>query len=294
MSETEDPDQPEGYSEDVPEADIDAYWTPERMRDATPLPIERPEHSPGLPDRSDPPPPPIIIPPNLPDSLNLAATAAADPVQNPKQWPYSAIGKLFMTFKNKDFVGSGFAVTGSKSVLMTAGHCVYSDSLGGWANRVIFCPSYVNGETPTRFFNVRVIASRGWINNHDYNYDFGAVVVSGDMYTNRGNLGLTFNQPYYSGRWTSVGYPDDPPYPGHTMYQTTGDYARWSSWTVAMNNNNMTRGCSGGPWQLAGQPGMINGLNSYRFANEPDYMYTPYFSTAAHAIWWCAVTGGHC
>src|SRR2546421_723304 len=64
-------------------------------------------------------------------------------------FPYSAIGKLFMTFPNapganKNYQGSAWAI-GEKAIF-TAGHCLFDHTLGGAANAVVFAGHYRQGQ----------------------------------------------------------------------------------------------------------------------------------------------------
>lgn len=277
------------------------YWTEDRIKKAIPLPKPKVNKDPKkklseITSEGIPLSPPIQIHPNLPMGPEPPDVPLPEQtgtvVSNPNAWPYAAIGKLFMTFNGQDYQGSGFSVTGSKSVLMTAGHCVYDQSINQWASNLMIALSYSPNSVGAQFAAVTLVTLVGWVNNQGQAYDIGAAIVDGDMFTGRGNLGLLFNQPQNTGPWTAVGYPANAPYPGNTMYQSVGSYiGAGASGTIGMNNNDMGGGASGGPWLVNSNWGYVNGLQSYDYNNPDTDEYSPYFGAGAYNVWLCAVSG---
>ena len=88
------------------------------------------------------------------------------------------------------------------------------------------------------------------------------------------------NYPPDQGPYRSLGYPREP-VPGHAfngehMWQSLGGYINGTN-PICMRNN-MTRGCSGGPWIVTNnRKSYANGMNSFRCDTEPGTMYSPYF-----------------
>jgi V8-like Glu-specific endopeptidase len=292
MAKDQAPQQPVTQDAEQSTEEVLEYWTEERMREAEPVPRPQPD----LP----PKPRPEVTPGGeavgaafqVPPNTTLLPQQTANPVSNPGSWPYSAIGKLFMTMGNLDYVGSGFSVSGSKSVFMTAGHCVYDNGGSGWATNVMIALSYSPSSPGAQFSAIKLVTLQGWISGAGYAYDIGAGVVSGDMFSGRGNLGILFNQPANTGPWTAVGYPQAPPYPGNTMYQTAGSYiGPGDPGTIGMNNNDMGGGSSGGPWLVNSNWGYVNGLQSYDYGSPATDEYSPYFGVGAYNVWVCAVAG---
>lgn len=60
------------------------------------------------------------------------------------------------------------------------------------------------------------------------------------------------------------------------MWRCTGEYV--SGFNPVKMENNMTEGCSGGPW-VSSRDGRLyaTGLNSFRWRSEPETMNSPYF-----------------
>jgi len=274
------------------EADMSEFWTSERMANAIPLPVPRMplggglESGPSLEEGER-----IIVPPNSVSVAEKGDTAAtiAQPVPNPGSWPYACVGKMFMSFGGTGYVASGWCASGSAYVFGTAGHCVYDTSTDQWATNVMFCPSYTPNGPGDKYYATKLVTLVGWATNHNFAYDIGFVVVSKSMFENRGNLGLVFTKG--TGPFTAVGYPANAPFPGNQMYKATGN-AVPSTTGIAMNNNDMGGGSSGGPWMInyQGQFGYVNGVQSYHNDNPHVIEHSPsYGGQGAYNAWRCAV-----
>ena len=61
-------------------------------------------------------------------------------------YPWSAIVKLHITWDGQSTLGSGAMI--DKNHVLTAGHCVYSQSQGGWADSIKIVPGADNGNEP--------------------------------------------------------------------------------------------------------------------------------------------------
>lgn len=200
-------------------------------------------------------------------------------VSNTSAAPYSTVGKMYMTFNNEKYVGTGWVV--AEQAVFTAGHCVYEKSLGGWADKILFVPQFNNGSAPVgRWTGTTIHSLKGWTNNRDFKYDMGAFQVNKPIRPKTGSLGWMANYPPNQGAYTSIGYPAQtiPGYNfnGNKMWQCVGDYIGGSN-PIRMHNN-MTGGCSGGPWVVTKNRKLYaNGLNSFRYTSQPNHLYTPYF-----------------
>jgi hypothetical protein len=162
-----------------------AYWTPERMRNAKPHPMEvvPDPNAAKVPDSGATGPPGADkagFPDNHPSALlsgdgfaalvytgafaGESATATRDAYAYPfphntfrvpdylygtsaYYFPYAAIGKVYFTnYALQNMMCSGSSI-GGRAVL-TAGHCV-SDGSGHFHTKLIFIPSWRNGLEPT-------------------------------------------------------------------------------------------------------------------------------------------------
>jgi hypothetical protein len=180
--------------------------------------------------------------------------------------PNTQIGKLYFDTDPTSGVRwswcTGSAVnSGNKSLVLTAGHCVYDVGNRRWYTNSFFVPGYENGARPYGAWTVRIQSTtRNYFNTGASADDMAAVVVNrnaGVALVNRvGGHGISFNQPVNRFR-TSFGYPiTDWRWPGWTssgedMYYCQGTDSYFSSGAFAgqmLLGCRMTGGSSGGPW----------------------------------------------
>jgi V8-like Glu-specific endopeptidase len=92
--------------------------------------------------------------------------------------PYKAICKLYMKAANGDnLIGTGFLTHSNK--LYTAGHCVFSQTRGGWMRSITVVPGKSGLREPFgRYKAVRVYAASEWVNSGSVRYDMGAIKLS--------------------------------------------------------------------------------------------------------------------
>lgn len=124
---------------------------------------------------------------------------------------------LITAADNTNWIGTGWFI--SPNVLITAGHCVYingSDVPGqnGWVSRIRVIPGR-NGSTKpfgeatsTHFYSVR-----GWTENGDPEYDYGAIVLGSDLGAQTGWLGFgVYGDDDLRSTVANIsGYPGDKP-----------------------------------------------------------------------------------
>lgn len=252
-----------GASEIEPE-EIEDYWTPERVKNAIPKPHDKPEPS-GQPETTE------------------TTEAAPAKVANPATPPYLACGKLLFTWNGQNYVGSASAI--DEHVLVTAAHNIYDfddRGKGSYSTNVLFYAAY-SGPPPSYSFPYDVaLAPGGWVNqakgSRPHQYDYAMVRIPKSM---KALTPLTMQvniRPTSQSQWEAIGYPGSPA-DGKTMYEVRGTYFKEKEpGTVGMTNNDMAKGCSGGPWLVVdnGLQFLVNGVNSY----GADQMYSPYFDGA--------------
>ncbi|GAB2928702.1 hypothetical protein GCM10027280_15200 [Micromonospora polyrhachis] len=302
---------------------LSAYWTPERMRAARPIEqrlkddTQQPHLAPGA-TVSAPTAnrvageaavthklrgKPLTVPPHKPETEPVPAnvvtgstgTATANAVAGaPSKPEYSVfhavartMGKVFLNHKGTDYVCSAGLVIGSgKSLVWTAGHCVYD--AGAYAANWIFVPAYSDGQrfprqaAPYGYWYARTLfAQTDWVTKRDWHGDVGAAIVWPNSEGKKiqdllGAQGISFNLPYYPYS-NAFGYPADPPYDGENLYQVVGQ-AYDAGASIIYMANTMTGGSSGGYWltNFDGNWGTVNGHNSFAEDDSP-YMYSPYY-----------------
>ena len=262
------------------QAKVQAYWTPARMRAATPADAGSVKGSEAAPDRGT--------------STKVAGTAAKKPGQPVVNASVtSTTGKVFFSMGGYNYVCSGAATSsGNRSVVTTAGHCV-KDGAGAWATNWAFVPAYNNGSRPYGTWTARtLVTTNGWANQGDINYDGGFAVMNalnGRYLTDVvGGQGIAFNQPrglYYS----AYGYPAEAPFNGQTLRSCAG-YAQDDIYGGTQSQRipcDMTGGSSGGPWLTSGY---INSVNSFGYNGLRNQMFGPYFGSAIQSAYSAAAT----
>ena len=133
-------------------------------------------------------------------------------------YPYRAIASLLITGRDgTQWIGTGWFI--SPRTLITAGHCVYIKNSGvagrdGWVKTIEVMPGRDGSRLPfgsvtsSQFWSVR-----GWGDNGDENYDYGAIVLPTPMGNVVGTFGFgAFNDGTLRGAVVNVtGYPGDKP-----------------------------------------------------------------------------------
>jgi V8-like Glu-specific endopeptidase len=218
------------------------------------------------------------------------------PRDGESSYPLSTVGKVFFTNAyGQNMVCSGTAVVSTnKSVVDTAGHCLYWD--GGWVRNVIFCPLYDNGNTPYGCWAARELeVPSDWIDAspNDLHHDFGIAVVSpnsqGTLTDLVGGAGWAYNQtisqPFYA-----YGYPAGYPFDGQTRKScdtgSKGKSWQYAGGTVVSIPCDMTGGSSGGPWFIKINGNWyLNGHNDFTSTIQPGHMFSPYYDDTWYALY---------
>ncbi|MDA0182735.1 hypothetical protein OJ997_20655 [Solirubrobacter phytolaccae] len=254
------------------------YWTPERMQAAKPAE----QRFGGAAARTEA------------EAAPLPWTSAE--VTTPyTQAPTSTHGKVFFTLGGGDYVCSGTALlSGNKSVVWTAGHCV-NEGPGAFATNWEFVPAYKDGSAPLGVYVAEnLFTTSGWGNSGDFSYDLGAAVVApagGTALTDRvGGRGIAFNYSR-SQTYNSYGYPAAPPFSGERLWrcnstlQTQDTGANPATLGIGCD---MTGGSSGGGWIVGSS---VYSVNSYGYDNQPNVMYGPYQGSVAQSLYNAASAG---
>lgn len=265
-----------------------AYWTPERMAAAVPVEMEAeapPEidsvlegvSAQGFEMRAQ-----ESAAATAEAALDLTAPAAGFEtarVADRSEFPFSAVGKLYMRLNGIDQAGSAWVI-GSRAIF-TAAHCVYAEEGNDtWASRVLFVPQYHRGGEPVGSWAANSIHTlAGWARRGaDMRaYDLGAVMLERPIAPTTGAIGW-IAEPASVTAYMALGYPRDwvsPQYPfdGEEMWGCLG---RASGGTAPRMANNLTRCASGGPW-LVKQGNQIHAAGLTSFRPQPQVAQSPRF-----------------
>jgi V8-like Glu-specific endopeptidase len=260
---------------------VERFWTPERMRQATPLDtVSRSAGSMRAVRRG---------------LSQITPASAADPgdAWNGGGRVTHTVGRVFFIYQGSAASCSGDAVTSAnKSTVITAGHCVKLD--GKWHKNWVFVPGYHNGKAPYgKWTAMRTLTTPQWKAREDLNYDVGAAVVNrlgGRKLTDVvGGQGIAFNQKRGQQMY-DFGYPAATPYDGTKLIYCSG-----TTIDDPLTSNDqgllcdMTGGSSGGPWFLKFNEttgtGIQNSVNSFKYNFLPTHMFGPYFGDDAKNLY---------
>ena len=252
-------------------AAVQRYWTPERMRSAIPA------------DRT-------LSGTFAPAAKKRPRAGSAVQVPPPyTSYPTSTNGKVFFTEGGLNYVCSGTALlSGNKSVVWTAGHCVH-DGASNFHTNWAFVPAYADGSRPYGTWTGRqLLTTNGWATSGDFSFDNGAAVVNlngGQALTDVvGGRSPSFNYARNQ-TYVSHGYPAAPPFNGQRLYTCTSPliYDDTSANPPTMGIDcDMTGGSSGGGWTVNGS---LESVNSYGYSTLPNVMFGPYQGSVSQALY---------
>jgi len=281
------------------------FWTPARMRVASPLAL--PQQA-GSPDYSAPRPKPRALPQS--SRLDLSNTLAPSaprgggkvqigdrppfqsgevPLGQQTTYPTSTNGRMFGKLPGIGLYSCSGTVVSSKSqsVVLTAGHCVF-DQGAGFAKRVIFVPAYHDRDRPFGTWSAqRLVATKGWQRVTNYNYDYAALALrkSGGKTVGSvvGEQGVAFDQARQQ-TFQAIGYPFNFS-KAELMWNCVADFAgvdprdRFAGKPDNGIGCDMSSGASGGGWFIRDTAGgqYINSVTSFGYRAIKKVLFGPYF-----------------
>ncbi|MFI2076468.1 MULTISPECIES: trypsin-like serine peptidase [Streptomyces] len=266
------------------------FWTPERMRSATPLDLVT--VSAGAP--------------SAPRSAGRATTVAPTaPSAHVRSFPQAGgpwtgggavvktSGRVFFSFQGRTASCSADAVTSrNASTVVTAGHCVKYQ--GNWHTDWTFAPGYHDGQAPYGTWSAtKTLSTPQWVASEDMNFDVGFAVVGrldGKSLTDvTGAQGLSFNGGYNKAMY-AFGFPAAAPYDGTRLIHCSGNSSK--DFLLTKDHGlgcNMTGGSSGGPWftsfDEATGTGLQASVNSFGYTFLPNRMFGPYFGDEVKSVY---------
>ena len=226
------------------------YWTPDRMRSATPADVLVADRVASTPASEVAKGDPVTYgkPAPVPD---------VDLFRGQQRRPSSNIGKVFFTLGGRNYVCSANSVSASNgSVVSTAGHCVHGGH-GKFASRWVFVPAYENGAAPYgKWAATAFSAPTQWTKGGDISYDTAFVTVAPlereARSRRRSAASAIAFDPARGLAYEAFGYPAAAPFDGQTLKSCAGTasddpYGQTQSQGIPCD---MTGGSSGGPWFL--------------------------------------------
>jgi hypothetical protein len=255
---------------------VEEYWTAERMENAIPAREQRAGEPRG--------------------QAKKAPRGTAQQIAPPyTSAPTRTNGKVFFTDDGLNYVCSGTALlSGNKSTVWTAGHCVH-DGAQNFHTNWAFVPAYADGQRPYGTWTARdLFTTSGWADGGDFSYDNGAAVVStngGSSLTDVvGGRDIVFNYNR-SQTYAAHGYPAASPFNGQRLWVCSSPlrYNDTSADPATMGIDcDMTGGSSGGGW-IAGDA--VASVNSYGYRTLPNVMFGPYQGSISQSLYTQAASG---
>jgi hypothetical protein len=274
------------------QARIAKYWTAERIASAKPRDFVRTADG-------------KFVPKAKPGSGTGASWTGGGPV-------VQRTGKVLFTMAGSNWVCSASAVNDGRStysLVLTAGHCAYDETNGGFATNWTYVPSYDTSPTFTCgqttygcWMSQGLVVDSGFATAGGFNtqatvHDFAISIVgagtNGTQLDAIGGAGSSYPIAYPAistgATVHAFGYPAAGRYHGSDLTYCTGptfndQYNDNKTWGIACD---MTGGSSGGPW-LAGFTqaggGTLTSLNSYGYRGLNN-MYGPKFNANTQAVY---------
>jgi V8-like Glu-specific endopeptidase len=201
--------------------------------------------------------PPLSYPENGDGQLlNVHPPDTRAAVGTPTDYPWRTIAQRTSTFPNGSRIGSGALI--DPYHILTVGHGVYRQALGGWATSLDITLALNGTNRPFGVAHgVYVRTYTGWVNNEDPHADFALITLDRRVGNFTGWLGYEWysDDAVYNGMTlNTAGYPGDLDPNQRTMYWETGpsDHADAYEVYYAMST---AGGQSGSPvWRYDGTP----------------------------------------
>jgi V8-like Glu-specific endopeptidase len=300
------------------------YWTPARMtavlqaagqqagKDSSApgrrVPLRRLVHQPARGNGVAPTPSP---------TAGLPPWMSGDTDGSGLRWTHGgtvagAVGKIFFTLADEDYVCSGTLVGGADpDVVLTAAHCVSDgpQKHGGtqWATNWLFVPGFAGGLMPYGEYTAsKFFVAPSWTGPQggSEQYDVAFVQVTpasllgvGSVLPPPDGLPLQFAKSQDAavpGQAYVFGYPADPPFTG--LYPNFCAGPVIASDGSARTTCDMTAGDSGGPWLAAFAPraggGFVDAVSTYKLSSDMRVLYGAVLGPQARAMYQQALGSG--
>ena len=156
-------------------------------------------------------------------------------ITNTGTYPWRTVCKLFVTWPDGNGGGCSGAIIGCPDGhgyhVLTAGHCVYSHTHGGWATSVKVVPGLDHNYMPYNYAWATYLRSyTGWTQYADHRYDWALVTIDrnvGDYTGWMGRMTADPSDPVYTGILNTAGYPCNVYDPVHCPYPVTPSNTMW-------------------------------------------------------------------
>jgi len=263
---------------------LDAYWTKDRMKAATPV-VE----ADGAASTTATPAKERVKPMRAEEPMAALLNSAGGVGTQDAAFSFTT-GRIFFfdPEERTDKWCSGGAATGTRRrLVLTAAHCVHGGPGRTWKQNWVFVAGYQAGNEPVgRFSAFQFWVLTPWLNDRDRHYDYSFVITNNNQFGQRvvdavGGHGLVSNagRPFVH----VAGYPGN----------RDGGEIQWYCWGTtsrrSLFNSDQKIGCawgggsSGGPWLRDYNHTNGLGMAISVTSSGPDCVceiYGPYFDDA--------------
>lgn len=283
-------------------AEVRAYWTPERMRDAEPFDLPAGGQT---ATRATPAPPATARATEIPATRRSSIYAFEPGAET--SFPQSVHGKIFLTIpateNHPELQGScsGTVVASRlQNVVFTAGHCVKYPGEPASTN-LTFVPGYRDGSEPLgEWPATTLLAPQEWADDADANFDVAIAQLAAPIEVTLGARGIAFNKPPKTA-YKLFGYPAEPSptYDGERLIECDSSFFGLEfGFTHPFSNIiypcDMHEGSSGGGW--VNPDGKVVSVTSHFYADPSlaGQLAGPYFGDAVKRLYNAAGGSAQC
>jgi hypothetical protein len=276
-------------------AEIRAYWTPERMQEATPL---------DLPESAASPAPAAPTSASRPHGqvVQIHPTSGVSSFDfqpgSETSFPQSVHGKVFFTIPANDSHPTLFGTCSGtlvasllKNVVFTAGHCV-QDQGEQPSQNFMFVPGYRNGSEPFgEYPATTLLAPDEWTRDGDVSHDVAIAQLASPLELTLGARGIAFNKAPRTA-YKVFGYPalPTPTYNGEFLIECDAPFFGLEEgithpFSTVVFPCDMRQGSSGGGW--VNPDGYLVSVVSHGYTDPSlnGQMAGPYFGEAVKRLY---------
>lgn len=232
-----------------------------------------------------------------------AQTFKARQIKRPRKYPHRVHGKLVGTFPGVGNYSCSATVVSSRSrsLIATAGHCVYDLNTRQFATNLFFAPGYQYNQLPYGAFpGTNVITTGQWVKRGNLDFDAAMIRLGanrlGTVQKAVGSRGIGFNQPRKQ-HLTAYGYPaaGNKKYDGRKLIKCDSgpvpDPVKKGGPDSRGMRCDMKQGSSGGGWVSQGMMVVSNVSHGYP-QDSRNKFYGPYYGAAIKNMYKTARPGG--